>query len=267
MHPIERLRYVARADGAGPSLLAREAAAALAGFGGDTVGLVTACRRLVDCHVTVGPVWWLAARVLASAEPVAEAWRAGEDLDGDQTARVLAGGLPDGATVAVVGWPEQVAEALRRRGDVEVLVVDSDGEAPRLSRLLRSAGLEATEVPPTGLGAAVAEADLVVLEASALGPGGFVAAAGSHAAGAVARHLAIPVWLAAGAGRVLPARLWDALTARLDEGAGEPWDRAHEVVPVAVADVVAGPGGLGPAADAYRRADCPVPAELLKRLG
>ncbi|MGH9208547.1 MAG: hypothetical protein ACRD1G_18670, partial [Acidimicrobiales bacterium] len=65
MHPIERLRYVARADGAGPSALVRAAAGALAGFSGEPVALVTACRRLVDRHPAVGPMWWLAARVMA----------------------------------------------------------------------------------------------------------------------------------------------------------------------------------------------------------
>ena len=47
MHPIERLRYVARAAGEGPGLLAGEAAGALAAFADDPQGLVTACRRLV----------------------------------------------------------------------------------------------------------------------------------------------------------------------------------------------------------------------------
>ena len=60
MHPIERLRYVARADGAGPSLLAQEAARGLAGFGADPAALVTACRL----SSTWGPMppWWAPPR-------------------------------------------------------------------------------------------------------------------------------------------------------------------------------------------------------------
>src|SRR5438552_2777432 len=127
MHPIERLRYVARAEGAGPSLLVRESAEALAGFGNDPVGMVTACRRLVDRHASVGPVWWLAARVLAAGQQRVEAWRAAEDIEADPTPQVLAARLPDDATVVVIGWPEQASEAVRRRGDLEVLVVDCDG--------------------------------------------------------------------------------------------------------------------------------------------
>ena len=75
MHPIERLRLVARAGAEGRSaLLAREAATALAMFSDDPAGLVTACRRLVDRHPTSGPMWWLAARVLVSSDPGGEAW-------------------------------------------------------------------------------------------------------------------------------------------------------------------------------------------------
>ena len=47
---------VARAAGEGPALLAQEAAGALAAFGDDPAGLVTACRRLVDRQPTSRPV-------------------------------------------------------------------------------------------------------------------------------------------------------------------------------------------------------------------
>ena len=70
MHPIERLRHVARAEGADPALVAREAAHALASVArSDPPGLLPACRRLISRHVAAGPVWWLAARMLTDAEP------------------------------------------------------------------------------------------------------------------------------------------------------------------------------------------------------
>lgn len=266
MHPIERLRYVARAEGASPSALVSEAAAALAGFGDDPVGMVTACRRLVDRHPSVGPLWWLAARVLTAGE-MAEAWRVVDDMAADQTARTLVAGLPQDASVVVLGWPEQVVDALPRRGDVEVLLVDGAGESSGLSSRLLSAGLDVIDVPDSGLGAAVVVADLVVLEASALGTDGVVAVSGSHAAAAVAHHAGTPVWAVAGVGRVLPAPLWDALLARLDRSGDEPWDRLDEVVPLDLVDVVAGPTGLEPAAQAALRSGCPVPPELLKVTG
>ena len=188
-------------------------------------------------------------------------------MDADTTAQVLAGLLPEDATVVVVGWPEQAAEAVRRRGDLEVLVVDCGGDGLALGRRLEATGIETLDVPDAGVGAAAAAADLVLLEASALGPTGLVAASGSRAAAAVAGRAGTPVWVAAGVGRVLPGRLWDALLARLECDPAEPWDRIDEVVPLDLADQVVGPDGTLPAADAPGRADCPVTPELLKPLG
>ncbi|HSH60874.1 MAG TPA: hypothetical protein VK988_14805, partial [Acidimicrobiales bacterium] len=264
MHPIERLRSVARAEGAGPSLLAKEAAEALVGLDPESLfaapmgpslmdpghvppdprAFVTALRRLVDRHPTVGTMWWLAARLMASAEPGTEARRACDAVEMDATPNVLGSALPDDATVVIIGWPEHVSQALRRRGDVEVLVVDCLGEGFELARRLHGSGMEAELVPDAGLGTAVCESDLVLLEASAMGPDGFLASAGSRAGAAVAHHAGIPVWLAAGVGRVLPARLWEALLARLDQIPEEPWHCSQELVPLALVDHVARPEGV-----------------------
>jgi len=67
----------------------------------------------------------------------------------------------------------------------------------------------------------------------------------------------------AGAGRVLPARLWDALVKRLD-AEGEPWDADSEIVPLELASTVVGPSGPLSPADAVKRADAPVVPELLR---
>src|SRR5690606_1029797 len=96
------------------TLLARETAHALSSFRDDAAGLVAACRRVVDRHPTSGPLWWLCARILCGPDPLAEAWDAVDALDQDTTATELAHGLPDDATVAVIGWPEVGAEALPR---------------------------------------------------------------------------------------------------------------------------------------------------------
>ena len=263
MHPIERLRHVARAEGAGPSFIAREAAAALAGFGDDPTGLVTACRRLVERHPTAGTMWWLAARVLAATDPMGETWRAAEELEGDDTPSVLLRGLPTEGTVAVLGWPELAGDALRRAGEVELLVIDAGGRWTGVVDRLARRGVDAIDVPEGGLGAAVAASDLLVLEASALGPGGFVADSGARAAAAVARHAGIPVWVVAGAGRVLPKRLWEALVTRLELDA-DAWDADDEVVPIDLADQVVGPRRMTSPDAAVKRADCPIPPELLR---
>jgi hypothetical protein len=261
MHPMERLRMVARASGEDPGMLAREAAAALAGCADDPRALVMACRRLVDRQPTSGPLWWLAARVVASADPEQEAWRSAEALRVDPTPSVVAASLPDDAVLTVLGWPEQVTETLRRRGDASVLVVDSLGDGSPLVAALDRAGSEAALVPEGGVGAAVAASTLVLLDASAVGPTGFLAVTGSRAAAAVAYTEEIPVWVVAGTGRILPPRLWDAMAEAVTATA-DPWDAGWEVVPLALATVVVGPEGPLPPAEALDRADCPDAPEL-----
>src|SRR5687767_315306 len=128
MHPIERLRFVARSSGASQSAVVRETAGALAAFQDDPAGMVTACRRIVGRHPGVGALWWLCARVLTAVDPITEAWAVADEVDDDATAWALAGALPEAATVCVLGWPEVIGEALVRRGDLEVLVVDVAGE-------------------------------------------------------------------------------------------------------------------------------------------
>jgi hypothetical protein len=262
VHPIERLRYVARASGADQCLLVRETAQALAAFRDDPSGLVAACRRIVDRHPTSAPLWWLCARVLTAPDGQREAWQAVDDIEADTTAGELAFALAEEATACVIGWPEQVGEALPRRGDVEVLAVDALGEGSGLVRRLVHAGIDAVDVPTSGLGAAVASADVLLLEAVAVGPTGFVAVSGSLAAATVARHAEVPVWLTAGVGRLLPARMWDALAGRRATRAADPWDLDEEVVPLSLVDRVCGPHGLEAPADALRRTDCPVAPEL-----
>ena len=264
MHPIERLRYVARASGGDQGIIVRETAGALASFGGDPNGLVTACRRIVARQPISGPLVWLCARMLTGGDPMGEAWRAVDEVEGDRTPHELAHHLPDDATVVVLGWPEQAAVALGRRGDLEVLVADTDHEAGSLvQRLVRNGG-DATEIPLRGLSASVADADLVVVEATAMGPDAFLATSGSRAAAAVARHAEIPVWLVAGVGRMLPARMWTSLLERVDAVGDDPWETEVEPVPLDLVDRVVGPLGLEDPAAALRRTDCPVAPELCR---
>ena len=243
-------------------MLVRETAHALAAFHDDPAGLVAACRRIVDRHPTSGPLWWLCSRVLTAPDGHREAWQAVDDIEADPTATELAFALPEDSTACVIGWPELVGDALPSRGDVEVLAVDALGEGSGLVRRLMHSGIDAVDVPTAGLGAAVLHADVLLLEAVALGPTGFVAVSGSYAAAAVARQAEVPVWLVAGTGRVLPTRMWDALSGRRTARRADPWDLDEEVVPLDLVDQVCGPAGLEPPAVALRRTDCPVAPEL-----
>jgi hypothetical protein len=262
VHPIERLRYVARASGASQDALVQETARALVSFDDDPQGLVTACRRIVSRQPTSGALVWFTARVLAAGDPRAEIWAAAGEVAADTTARELAHALPDDATVVVLGWPDVISAALPRRGDLDLLVVDALGEGSGLVQTLLRQDCEALDVPQAGLGAAVAEADLLLLESPAVGPDAFLAVSGSRAAASVARHVGVPVWLVAGVGRLLPARMWEGLRRRLDPR--DPWDADDEVVPLDLVDCVVGPSGPRPTADAMRRTDCPIIPELFK---
>lgn len=262
MHPVERLRYVARATGYPQDVIVTETARALLACAGDPPGLVTACRRMVQRQPGSAPLVWLCARALCAGDPRAELRAAIEEFESDRTPLELAHALPDEATIVVLGWPETIGAALPRRGDVEVLVVDVHGEGGGLVSRLVDGDVDAVDVPLAGLGAAVAASDLVLLEAAALAPGGFLGVAGSLAAAAVARHHDVPVWVVAGVGRLLPERMWEPVRDRALPG--DPWEADDEVVPLALVDRIVGPTGPLPVADALRRTDCPVATELFK---
>ncbi len=240
-----------------------ETASALLSFRDDHSGLVTACRRIVSRQLTSGAIWWLTSRLLCATDVVAEARSAVDEIESDRTSRSLAAALPDDATIAVAGWQTVVASALVRRGDVEVLVIDVLGEAGSFCRHLSTRDVDAVEVPLSGLGAACAAADLVIIEASAVGTDAFLGVAGTRAAAAVAHSAGVPVWLVVGVGRVLPARIWEALVGRLDL-ADEPWDADDEIVSLSLIDQCVGPTGLESVDEMIRRCDCPIAPELFK---
>lgn len=259
VHPLERLRHVARSGPLGHALLVEESAAALASLGDDGAALLLSCRRLVERQPACGPLWWLCARVLSAEDPSEAAWRCVDDLERDPTAQVLAAALPEEAQVVVLGWPELTAGVLAGRGDLRVLVVESRGQGPSLCRRLRALDVAASNVDPAGTGPAVASSALVVLEASAVGPTGWLGPTGSGAAAAVAASAGVPVWLVAGVGRALPPGLWSAMVARL--ACDEPWNADEEVVNLALATTVVRPSGHGPPGDP-EAGDCPDVAEL-----
>ncbi len=262
VHPVERLRHVARATGYPQEVIVAEAARGLLSCADDPQGLVTACRRMVQRQPGSAPLVWLCARALCAGDPRSELRAAIAEFEGDRTAVELAHAVPDDASIVVLGWPDTIGLALPRRGDVEVLVVDVHREGGGLVTDLRDRDVEAVDVPPSGLGAAVAGADLVLLEATALAPSGFLGIAGSLAAAAVAKHCDVPVWVVAGVGRLLPERMWGPVRERAVPG--DAWEADDEVVPLDLVDRIVGPTGPLAVVDALRRIDCPVAPELFK---
>ncbi len=263
MHPIERLRYVARASGGDQRVIVRETAAALRGLQLDPAGLVVACRRIVERHPTSGALWWLCARLLTSADPFAEAWRLSDEIEEDPTPQRIHDALPDDATVCVLGWPDLAGEALGRRGDVRVLAVDVDGEGRSFVRRLLQHDVEAELVPPAGVASAVVSSDLVVLEAHGCGSSAVLAEMGSHAAAAAGYCAELPVWLVVGRGRRLPEQMFAAMIERAGASC-EPWEQAVEPVGLALVTHLVTPDGLAPVDQAPSEPECALAPELLR---
>jgi hypothetical protein len=262
VHPIERLRYVARARGADAESLVRETAGALRGLGLDPSGLVVACRRIVERHPAAGPLWWLCARMLTSAEPMAAARAAVAEIELDDTVDELTDAIPDGATVVTIGWPDLVGLAVARRGDVRVLAVDAGHQGSSFVQRLERADVESELVPTEAAAIAIAAADLVLLEADALDATQVIAATGSAVLAAAASLSSTPVWCVAGCGRRLPSPMIEAIVERVAHGAIDPWSREVEALPSSLVAYVVGPHGRQPMGEL--RAECEMAPELLR---
>jgi hypothetical protein len=262
VHPIERLRYVARSHGADAGSLVRETAGALRGLGLDPAGLVVACRRIVERHPSSGPLWWLCAHVLTSPDPLGTARELALRFDDETLVDVLVESLPDDATVCLAGWNDIAGEAVARRGDITVLVIDVDDNAAGLARALHRRGQEAEVVPVAGAAAAARASDLVLLEAEAAAPDELLAVMGARPLAAAAYVDQVPVWALVGTGRVLPSTLFAAVCERVGDRR-VAWDADVEPVPLALVSHVARPDGVietPPALDP----ECPPAPELLR---
>ena len=218
--------------------LVRESAAALSSFADDPKGLLTSCRRLLDRRRDCGPLVWLAARMLTAMDPRSEARKVVADLDADTAGRVLRDGLDalgSGSSVLAVGELEAFADALHERPDLRSLDPDD---------------LEAA-----------ATADLVLMTSDCAGPSQALVVAETVSVAEAARGWGTPVWLIAGAGRVLPAQMWDLLSAR-----HRPDDPAMRGLAVLDLDRfvtrVVTHTGLRTPAEAARSSDCPIVPEL-----
>ena len=235
MHPIERLRYVARAGPVPMVPLVREAAAALAYFADDPMGLLTSCRRLLDRRSDCGPLVWLAARMLAGLDPRQEARDAVDALDCDATPWELQDALASGTGLLSIGQRDAVVAVVGDRPDLQTLV-RQDPEA-------------------------VAAADVVALASDCLGPSQALVVAEAVGVAEAARDSGTPVWLVAGVGRILPQRMWNGLSIRQRPGDLAQHGLAALDLDRLVTRVVT-PSGLRTPAEAVRESDCPVVPEL-----
>lgn len=266
VHPIEHLRYVARAHGVDPAGLVSETAHALGSMHFDPAGLVVACRRIVERHPFTGPLWWLCANVATSSEPFEAVWELSEQVHADRTATELAAALPDDADLLTIGDPSVIGSGLARRGDVRVLALDVDHSATSFVRRLERHDVDYEPVDAGAAGTAARIADVVLIEALALDPARVIVPSGSTTIAACAAAWGTPVWLVAGVGRRLPTEFVDAMVARYETIACEQdeWTIDVEVLPSRLVTHVVGPHGIMPMGPPAARPECPVAAELLR---
>lgn len=281
---MERLRYVARAGDVPVVPLVRESAAALVTMADDPMGLLTSCRRLVGRRPGCAPLVWLAARMLTGADPRSEARDAVAEIEADPTGHELDHGLGHGWTVAALGDSDIVGPVLRSRPDLQIVPAGPGGLGPDaaaddLDGLGPGAddpgGLDAAAddsdgyplcgaaADPDWLAANAGTADVVVLESDCVGPTAALVPPGAVEAADRARASAVPVWLVAGVGRVLPERMWDLSTAGLgDDGPASGGCELLDLDRLVTRMVT--PVGLRAPDRARSRIDCPTAPELFR---
>jgi hypothetical protein len=264
MHPIERLRYVARATGADPATLVGETAFALRDLNIEPAGLVLACRRIIERHPTVGPLWWLCARLMSSTSPFELAEQLALEISLDSTATNLSDALPPDSTLCLVGWSYTGMQAAVQRRDCRVLVVDSHGDGQSAVDALERADVVAEYVALESAAGAISIADTVVIEALACGPGEALCVGGSHGVASIAYCMSRPAWLVSAIGTRLPNLMWLAMKERNLCGR-ESWEVGTDVVPIELFASVIGPTGVSTTSPHNFTADCePLPG-LLRR--
>ena len=271
MHPIEHLRYVARAHGANPASLVEETAHALGSLRFDPSGIVVACRRIVQRHPFTGALWWLCANVTTSSEPFDAVWKLADEIRSDRTGSELAAALPDDAVVATIGAPSVIGDGLIRRGDIRVLALDSGHTATSFVRRLERHDVDYEPVDAGAAGAVSRDADIVLIEALAVDSDRVIAPIGSSTIAAAAHAWGTPVWLVAGTGRRLPPLMIDAMVANVaaltdpdEEGSIDPWELDVEVIPTSMITDVVGPHGRVPMGPPAIVSECPMAHELLR---
>ena len=271
MHPIEHLRYVARATGADPVSLVNETAQALRGLRSEPAGLVLAARRIVERHPTCAPLWWLCASVLAAGEPFEKARELSAQIDADETTNHLVDALPADATVCIVGWSPTALEAIARRGDCRAIIVDSFGTGDAAVNALERLDIDVQGVTLEHAAIGVQMSDVVIIDALGCGGTEVLSVGGSHAVAALAYCENKPAWTVTRRGTRLPIELWTAMKLA-NRDADAPWRSDVDVIPRQLLGRIIGPTGISEVDinTAQNKAqnfvgECPASTEMLVR--
>jgi hypothetical protein len=258
MHPIEHLRYLARAESIDVDMLVEEAAHGLSGLEGNHPEMVAACRRLLAQQPVAGALWDLAARLATAAEPRLEAFRSLEAIRRDRSARRLVSRLPEEATIAIAPGSSTFVEAFGRRGDLVVNVADIDGRGSYATRRLERLDVTAAAFDPSRFYALVETSDVVVIEGLAVGPDEALVEPGGGVLAALAAARDKPTWLVVPERSRVRPEYWQALLGRT----GQPPSGGRETVALSSIDQLTVDGEPGRPGD-LSTLDQPLAPELL----
>lgn len=263
-HPIERLRWIARAEGEPASVLAGEAAWTLAELAvTEPAALLTACRRLLERHPDCGPLWWAAARLVSADDALEEGRLAANELCSDSTPDRLASALRSAVTAGeeiLLTVPADLCREALEKGRQWAVRLLSGHFGIRYE--MRSLGQLAGGVTGYLAGEEKEALDGVsVLLVEALAAGGSRCLVEPVAAGALEAALAagVPAWAVIGTGRALPVRLF--------ERAAEESERrgSGRAVPVRSFASAIGHDVTGDPGEVIASVTCPPGLELLHR--
>lgn len=209
MHPIERLRWIARLEGESDSTVAGEAAWLLGELSTtEPPAVLTASRRLVLRRPACGPLWWACARILESAgsdDVLDIAQQIALELAADTVPAKLALSLkkeiPSGEALLVTSPSDTISRGLGPPGRYSIRLLASYRDLRYEMSQFRGAdvtGYELDEAEEAAEGCSV-----VLVEPGFTGPDRLYLGVGAAMAVRSARQRGIPCWAVLAAGRSL----------------------------------------------------------------
>ncbi len=260
MHPIERLRWIARADDESGQTIACEAAWTLGELGAsEPPAVLTASRRLVERHPACGPLWWACAHLVASEDPFETGRRVAAELLSDDVAHRLVAALRVDVASSDVVAATLPAEALRSafaiRGATRVHLIGGYRMLRSEIRAFSAVADEVTGFEVEDAAEALEHAVALVVEPHLASVDGLLLDPDAAAVVATANAAKVPVWALLTVGRVLPQHL---ASAALELADGE-----FDLVGAASFSLAVDSEGSGEVCDALARATCPSCPELV----
>lgn len=263
MHPIERLRFIARAVDESAVALAAEAAWTLGELGSeDPAAVVTASKRLLERQPSCGPLWWVCAGVIRAADATEAAHQLADELFSDpvpdELGRALRATCASSDAVSALPPLDTLRAALERHPH-EVRVIAPYRRLRSELRLLAGARGDVGGYDPSDAAAALTGSVVLLVEPALASARGLMLERWGAGVIATAIRHEVPVWAVLPTGRVVDSSVAEAAR-RLSSG--EMTEVAAEDVTAAVSSA----GGLSSFAGAISANASPPPPELARWL-